>query len=54
LIEFTLRIRAKVKHVLHIERAPKLIANTRNRTYPGNSYKIEKISPTYLKERDHA
>ena len=54
LIEITLQMRARIKCSLHIEHTPKLIANTRNRTYPGNSYTIDQISPTYLKGRDQA
>jgi hypothetical protein len=43
-----LALRARIKRVVHIERQPKLIANTRNRTYPGNRYTIVGISPSYL------
>lgn len=34
----------------NIERHPKLIANTRNRTYPGNRYTIEGIAPSYARQ----
>jgi len=51
LIHAALSIRKRLKRSIHIERQPKLIANTRNRTYPGNAYTIEGIAPTYLKDR---
>jgi uncharacterized protein (DUF2236 family) len=54
LIEVVLQLRAKIKRAIHLEHTPKLIANTRNRTYPGNSYSIDEISPTYLKKGDRA
>jgi hypothetical protein len=44
-----LKLRAKVKKYFHIERTPRSILNTRNRTYPGNQYAIEGIRPTYEK-----
>lgn len=50
LIDGTLWLRKHVKRVFNIERHPKLIANTLNRTYPGNTYTIEEIRPTHLKE----
>jgi hypothetical protein len=52
LIEVVLQVRAVVKRSVHLEHTPKLIANTRNRTYPGNGYTIDKISPTYLSKPD--
>lgn len=51
LIDLTLRVRKHIKRVVHIERTPKLIANTRNRTYPGNSYTIDGIAPSYMRDR---
>ncbi|MGZ3238750.1 MAG: oxygenase MpaB family protein [Burkholderiaceae bacterium] len=51
MIHATLWVRKHVKAVVNIEHHPKLVANTRNRTYPGNSYTIEGISPSYLKDR---
>ena len=47
----TLALRKRVKRVIHLEQTSKLIATTRNRTYPGNSYSIETIGPGYLKDR---
>lgn len=44
-----LKFRAKIKKYFHIERTPRSILNTRNRTYPGNQYAIESIRPTYEK-----
>lgn len=41
--------RKQFMRVFNIERHPKLIANTLNRTYPGNSYMIEEITPSYMK-----
>jgi ER-bound oxygenase mpaB/B'/Rubber oxygenase, catalytic domain len=44
-----LTLRASIKKYLHIERTPRSILNTRNRTYPGNQYTIEGIKPSYDK-----
>jgi ER-bound oxygenase mpaB/B'/Rubber oxygenase, catalytic domain len=44
-----LKLRASVKRWFHIERTPRSILNTRNRTYPGNQYQIEGIRPSYDK-----
>jgi hypothetical protein len=44
-----LTLRASIKKYLHIERTPRSILNTRNRTYPGNQYVIEGIKPSYDK-----
>ncbi|MBC7501040.1 MAG: hypothetical protein H7315_11170 [Herminiimonas sp.] len=46
-----LRIRRHLKRFIHLEPMPKLIANTHNRTYPGNRYTIDAIAPSYMKER---
>ncbi|HEY8101016.1 MAG TPA: oxygenase MpaB family protein [Burkholderiaceae bacterium] len=51
MIHATLWVRKHIKAFINIEHHPKLVANTRNRTYPGNSYTIEEISPSYLKDR---
>ena len=51
LVSATLWLRKHVKALINIEHHPKLLANTRNRTYPGNSYTIKGIAPSYLKER---
>jgi hypothetical protein len=51
LIQIALRLRKHAKRWINLEKHPKLLANTRNRTYPGNSYTIESISPSYLKDR---
>jgi hypothetical protein len=51
LIDATLWLRKQVKRVIHLERHPRLIANTRNRTYPGNAYTIESIVPNHMKDR---
>lgn len=51
LIETTLSIRKRLKRWVHLERQPRLIANTFNRTYPKNTYTIEGIKPTYLKDQ---
>ena len=51
LIHATLQVRKRVKAVINIEHHPKLVANTRNRTYPGNTYTIDGIAPSYLKGR---
>jgi hypothetical protein len=42
--------RKRLKRFIHLERQPKLIANTRNRTYPGNRYRIEDIGPEGRRE----
>jgi hypothetical protein len=46
-----LRLRSRLKRYLHLERYPRLLSNTRNRTYPGNSYEIDNISPSYWKKQ---
>jgi len=51
LIGATLALRKRIKRVIHLEQTPKLIANTGNRTYPGNNYSIETIGPSYMKDR---
>jgi hypothetical protein len=38
-------LRKKIKRFVHLEKQPRLIATTRNRTYPGNRYFIEEIGP---------
>jgi len=43
--------RKQFMRAFNIERHPKLIGNTLNRTYPGNSYTIEGIAPSYMKQR---
>ena len=48
-----LRVRALAKRVLPLERHPRLLADTLNRTYPGNRYVIESLGPEYAK-RDPA
>jgi hypothetical protein len=50
-IDAALALRKRIKRLVHLERTPKLIANTRNRTYPGNRYTIDGIAPSYLKDR---
>jgi hypothetical protein len=44
-----LRLRARAKRVLPLERHPKLLAHARNRTYPGNRYAIESLGPGYAR-----
>jgi hypothetical protein len=44
-----LKLRARLKKYFHVERTPRSILNTRNRTYPDNQYRIEGIRPTYHK-----
>jgi hypothetical protein len=51
LIHATLWVRKHIKAIVNIEHHPKLVANTRNRTYPGNSYTIDSIAPSYFKDR---
>lgn len=51
LIGATLWLRKHVKRIINIERHPKLIANTRNRTYPGNRYTIDGIAPSHMQDR---
>ncbi|HEV7915283.1 MAG TPA: oxygenase MpaB family protein [Albitalea sp.] len=45
-----LRLRARLKRVIHLEAQPRLVATTRNRSYPGNDYCIEEIGPPPRKE----
>jgi hypothetical protein len=49
-LQFVLGCRKRLKRFIHLERQPKLIANTRNRTYPGNRYRIEDIGPEGRRE----
>ncbi|MDB5763168.1 MAG: hypothetical protein JWQ21_2163 [Herminiimonas sp.] len=51
MIAAALALRKRVKRVINIERHPKRIANTHNRSYPGNDYNIEGIAPSYMKDR---
>lgn len=51
LIGMALQLRKRIKRAINIEKHPRLIANTRNRTYPGNAYTIEGITPSYMKDR---
>ena len=51
MIKGALWLRKHVKRVFNIEKHPKLIANTLNRTYPGNAYTIEGIAPSHMKDR---
>lgn len=45
-------LRKQAKRVIHLERHPRQIANTRNRTYPGNTYTIDGIAPSYQQEAE--
>lgn len=49
-LQLVLGWRRRLKRFIHLERQPKLIANTRNRTYPGNRYRIEDIGPEARRE----
>lgn len=51
LLYAALRLRSRFKCWVHLERYPKRLSNTRNRTYPGNSYEIDRIAPSYWKQR---
>ena len=42
-----LKLRARFKRVVSFERHPMLLADSRNRTYPGNRYGIESLGPEY-------
>jgi hypothetical protein len=46
-----LRVRKRFMKLINIERHPKLIANTLNRTYPENTYAIDDIAPSYMHRR---
>ena len=45
LVRSTLKVRARVKRIVSFERHPYLLAHSRNRTYPGNRYRIESLGP---------
>jgi hypothetical protein len=49
IIQCVLWLRKQFMRLINIERHPKLIANTLNRTYPKNTYSIEAIAPSYMK-----
>jgi len=40
-----LKLRARLKRVVSLERHPMLLAHSRNRSYPGNRYRIEALGP---------
>jgi hypothetical protein len=42
-----LKLRAWIKRFVSFERHPTLLADSRNRTYPGNRYRIESLGPEY-------
>ena len=42
-----LKLRAGFKRFISLERHPMLLAYSRNRTYPGNRYRIESLGPAY-------
>ena len=44
-VRAALKLRARLKRVVSFERHPALLANSRNRTYPGNRYRIESLGP---------
>ncbi|MFO1320068.1 MAG: oxygenase MpaB family protein [Burkholderiales bacterium] len=48
LLDRAMRLRAACTRQLACEAYPKTIANTRNRTYPGNRYVIESLGPARL------
>jgi len=45
LVRSTLKARARVKRVVSPERHPFLLAHGRNRSYPGNCYRIKSLGP---------
>jgi hypothetical protein len=45
LVHGALKLRARVKRFVSLERHPMLLANSRNRSYPGNRYRIESLGP---------
>ena len=47
LVRGVLKVRARVKRVVSFERHPALLAGSRNRTYPGNRYRIESLGPDH-------
>lgn len=50
-VRISLNVRKHFMRAFNIERHPKLISNTLNKTYPGNSYTIEGIAPTYFQSQ---
>ncbi len=46
-VRATLRLRARGKRFVSLERHPTLLAGSRNRSYPGNRYRIEALGPEY-------
>lgn len=51
-LDGAMRLRAACTRHLAIEAYPKTIANTRNRTYPGNRYVIEELAPDRLRRTE--
>jgi hypothetical protein len=52
LVRGALRLRGRLHRRWPLERAPKLLGDHVNRTYPGNSYDVESLGPPYAKRPD--
>lgn len=48
-MQAALWLRSRVKRVVSFERHPTLIAGSRNRSYPGNGYRIEGLGPEFAR-----
>ncbi len=49
-----LKLRAQVKRFVSFERHPQLLATSRNRSYPGNRYRIESLGPEHSRREPPA
>ena len=49
IVRAVLKVRARVKRVISLERHPTLLRQSRNRSYPGNCYRVESLGPDYAR-----
>jgi hypothetical protein len=49
-----LKVRARIKRFVSLERHPMLLAHSRNRSYPGNRYRIESLGPEHARREPPA
>jgi hypothetical protein len=54
LVHGALKTRARIKRYVSLEPVPSRLANSLNRTYPGNRYTIESLGPEHARRRSAA
>lgn len=54
IVRAALKARSHAKRFVSLERYPTNIANSPNRTYPGNAYTIESLGPEYAQRAPHS